>query len=53
MIYNIEVARATIDERLREAEKHRLTRALRLKSRAERTTRRAHRALAGLIGPAV
>ncbi|MFI6849684.1 hypothetical protein OG535_00135 [Kitasatospora sp. NBC_00085] len=53
MTYYIEVARATNDERLREAEKQRLVRALRLQSRAERTARRAHRALTGLVGPTV
>ncbi|MFE6052483.1 hypothetical protein ACFQ6N_17145 [Kitasatospora sp. NPDC056446] len=53
MTYHLEVARATIDERLREAEKHRLLRALRLRSRAERTARRAHLALTGLVGPTV
>ncbi|MED7949729.1 MULTISPECIES: hypothetical protein [unclassified Streptomyces] len=53
MTYHIDVARATIDDRLREAEKHRLVRALRLKSRAERSARRAHRALTSLAGPTV
>ncbi|WP_328954392.1 hypothetical protein [Kitasatospora purpeofusca] len=53
MTYHIEVARATIDDRLREAEQHRLARALRLKSRAERTARRAHRALTSVVGPTV
>ncbi|MEV0536134.1 hypothetical protein [Kitasatospora sp. NPDC050463] len=51
MTYHLELARATIDNRLREAEKHRLMRALRLKSRAERTTRRAHQALTSLADP--
>ncbi|WP_457031507.1 hypothetical protein [Kitasatospora sp. P5_F3] len=45
MTFHFETARATIDNRLREAERHRLARALRLKSRAERTTRRARQAL--------
>ncbi|MFF2042771.1 hypothetical protein ACFVVX_20300 [Kitasatospora sp. NPDC058170] len=53
MTYHLEVARATIDERLREAENNRIMRALRLKNRAERTARRAHRALASLTGPTV
>ncbi|WP_157543724.1 hypothetical protein [Kitasatospora sp. Root187] len=48
MTYHLETARATIDNRLREAETHRLVRALRLKSRAERTAQRAHQALSGL-----
>ncbi|MDH6574622.1 hypothetical protein [Kitasatospora sp. MAP5-34] len=48
MTYHFDAIRATIDERLREAEKDRLVRALRLKNRAERTTERARQALAGL-----
>jgi len=48
MTYHFDTARATIDERLREAEKYRLARALRLKNRAERTTQRAHQALTNL-----
>ncbi len=48
MTYHFDAIRATIDERLREAEKDRLVRALRLKNRAERTTERARQALASL-----
>ncbi|GAA0703384.1 hypothetical protein GCM10010193_67840 [Kitasatospora atroaurantiaca] len=48
MTYHFDVVRATIDERLREAEKDRLVRALRLKNRAERTTQRARQALTNL-----
>lgn len=48
MTYHLESARATIDNRLREAQNHRLVRALQLKSRAERTTQRARQALSGL-----
>ncbi|WP_157537702.1 hypothetical protein [Kitasatospora azatica] len=48
MTYQLDTARATIDERLREAENYRLARALRLKNRAERTTRRAYQALTNL-----
>jgi hypothetical protein len=48
MTYQLDAARATIDERLREAEQYRLARALRLKSRAARTTQRARQALTNL-----
>ncbi|MDH6144324.1 MULTISPECIES: hypothetical protein [Kitasatospora] len=48
MTYQLDAARATIDERLREAAEYRVIRALRLKSRAERTTQRARRALTNL-----
>ncbi|MCX4751321.1 hypothetical protein OG455_38470 [Kitasatospora sp. NBC_01287] len=48
MNYRLEAARVTIDDRLREAEEHRLLRALRLRNRAERTTQRARRALTNL-----
>jgi len=48
MSYHFDAIRATMDERLREAEKDRLVRALRLKDRAERTTQRARQALANL-----
>ncbi|GAA1194018.1 hypothetical protein F4556_007373 [Kitasatospora gansuensis] len=46
MSYHLEAARATIDTRLRDAESHRIARALRLKARAERATHRARQALA-------
>ncbi|MFI9272188.1 hypothetical protein ACIGXM_15900 [Kitasatospora sp. NPDC052896] len=48
MTYQLEAARATIDERLRAAEEYRLIRAARLKNRAERTTQRARQALTNL-----
>ncbi len=48
MTFHLETVRATIDDRLREAESHRLTRALRLKRRAERITKRADQALTSL-----
>jgi hypothetical protein len=48
MTYHLDTARAMINERLRDAEQHRVARALRLKSRAERTTRQARRALTSL-----
>ncbi|WP_329561219.1 hypothetical protein [Kitasatospora sp. NBC_01266] len=48
MTYHLEAARATIDERLREAAEHRIVRAARLRNRAERTTRRARQALTSL-----
>ncbi|WP_407991624.1 hypothetical protein [Kitasatospora sp. CMC57] len=48
MSFQLEAARATIDNRLREAEDHRLRRALRLRSRAERATQRARQALTSL-----
>ena len=46
--FHFDAARVTIDERLREAEKYRIARALQLKDRAERTVRRARQALADL-----
>ncbi|MDH6136825.1 hypothetical protein P3T37_006256 [Kitasatospora sp. MAA4] len=48
MTYQLDTARAMIDERLREAEKHRIIHAIRLRDRAERTIRRAHQALTDL-----
>ncbi|MDH6117946.1 hypothetical protein [Kitasatospora sp. GAS204B] len=48
MTYRLDTAQATIDERLREAAEYRVLRAVRLKNRAERTTRRARRALTSL-----
>lgn len=48
MTYQLDTARATIDERLREAEKYRLAHAMRLRDRAERSLRRAHQALTDL-----
>ncbi|MFE9426518.1 hypothetical protein ACFYNO_26555 [Kitasatospora sp. NPDC006697] len=48
MSYQLDTARATIDERLREARDYRLARALRLKYRAERTSQRARKALTDL-----
>ncbi|MER5863231.1 hypothetical protein [Kitasatospora sp. NPDC002040] len=44
MTYHLEAARATIDNRLREAEDYRLARTLRLKSRAARAAKRARKA---------
>ncbi|WP_441248190.1 hypothetical protein [Kitasatospora sp. McL0602] len=44
MTYHLEAARATIDNRLREAENYRLARALRRKNRTTRPTRRARQA---------
>ncbi|MFF7635053.1 hypothetical protein ACFZB9_18120 [Kitasatospora sp. NPDC008050] len=48
MTYHLDTARATIDERLRQAENHRLRRAAQLKARAERTVERAQQALTSL-----
>ncbi|MFE0459629.1 hypothetical protein ACFW1A_10250 [Kitasatospora sp. NPDC058965] len=48
MTFHLDAARATIDERLRDAAEYRVARALRLKNRAERSTRRARRALTNL-----
>ncbi|MFF7635102.1 hypothetical protein ACFZB9_18385 [Kitasatospora sp. NPDC008050] len=48
MTNHIDAARATIDERLREAQTLRLARAAQLKNRAERTGQRARRALINL-----
>jgi hypothetical protein len=48
MTYQLDTARATIDERLREAEQYRLVRAVRLTDRAERAARRAYQALTNL-----
>ncbi|GAB2741405.1 hypothetical protein [Kitasatospora kifunensis] len=48
MTYQLDAARATIDERLREAENYRAIRAVRLKSRAERSLQRAHQVLTNL-----
>ncbi|WP_327071181.1 hypothetical protein OG500_36615 [Kitasatospora sp. NBC_01250] len=50
MTYQIDAARATIDERLREAQTLRLARAAQLRNRAERTGQRARRALTSLLG---
>jgi hypothetical protein len=46
--YQLDTARVMIDDRLRDAAQYRVARALRLKTRAERTTRRARRALTNL-----
>ncbi|WP_344444867.1 hypothetical protein [Kitasatospora nipponensis] len=48
MTFQLDAARATIDERLREAEQYRLLHAVRVKDRAERLTRRAHQVLTNL-----
>jgi hypothetical protein len=48
MTYQLDAARATIDERLREAKKYRLARAVWLRNRAERTAQRAQHALTNL-----
>ncbi|MGF1431063.1 hypothetical protein [Kitasatospora sp. LaBMicrA B282] len=48
MTIQLDAARATIDERLWEAEKYRLARALRLKNRAERATRQVRQTLTNL-----
>ncbi|GAA1979794.1 hypothetical protein [Kitasatospora viridis] len=48
MTYQLDTARATIDARLLEAKEYRVARALRLKNRAERTSRRARQALTSL-----
>ncbi|MDY0816788.1 hypothetical protein [Kitasatospora purpeofusca] len=48
MTYHLETARAIIDERMREAEQHRLARAVYAKNRAETKTRRARLLLARL-----
>ncbi|WP_371502547.1 hypothetical protein OG871_35890 [Kitasatospora sp. NBC_00374] len=48
MSHHFDAIRVTIDERLREAEKDRLVRALRLKNRAERVQQRARQALDSL-----
>ncbi|MFJ9522434.1 hypothetical protein ACIRPK_29805 [Kitasatospora sp. NPDC101801] len=50
MTFQLEAARATIDTRLREAEDHRIRRALRLRDRADRADRRARQALTVLAG---
>ncbi|GAA4832725.1 hypothetical protein [Kitasatospora terrestris] len=48
MTYHLDTARATIDERLREASEYRLARAIRLRDRAEATARRARQVLSTL-----
>ncbi len=48
MTYQLDVARAVMDQRLREAEKYRLAHAMRLRERAERIIRHAHQALTDL-----
>ncbi|MEV0194538.1 hypothetical protein AB0I39_39200 [Kitasatospora purpeofusca] len=50
MTYHLETARAIINERMREAEQHRLAHALHLKNRAETKTRRARLLLSRLGG---
>ncbi|MFC5667203.1 hypothetical protein ACFP3U_30085 [Kitasatospora misakiensis] len=50
MNYHLDTARAIINERMREAEQHRLAHALYLKNRAEAKTRRARLLLARLGG---
>ncbi|MFG3053589.1 hypothetical protein ACGFZP_21925 [Kitasatospora sp. NPDC048239] len=50
MNHHLDTARAIADERIREAEQHRLARALHLKSRAEAKSRRARLLLARLGG---
>lgn len=42
MTYQLDAARATINERLREAETYRLARSARRKDRTGRVSRRAH-----------
>ncbi|GAA1979786.1 hypothetical protein [Kitasatospora viridis] len=49
MTYQLDTARVTIDARLLEAKEYRVARALQLMNRAERTGRRARRALTSLI----
>ena len=48
MSYQLDAVRATIDERLREAEMYRLVRSARHQSRVERVSRRARQALSNL-----
>jgi hypothetical protein len=48
MTYHLDAARATIDERLREAETYRLARSARPKNRAGRVSRRARKVLTSL-----
>ncbi|MEK2493968.1 hypothetical protein WN990_30910 [Kitasatospora purpeofusca] len=50
MTYHLETARAIINERMREAEQHRLAHAMNLKNRAESKARRARLLLARLGG---
>lgn len=45
MSYQLDTARATIDERLREAQQHRLVRAARRENRTQLATQRVRRAL--------
>lgn len=48
MTYQLDAMRATIDERLREAQQYRIARAVRLTNRAERAAQRARQALTNL-----
>ena len=48
MSYQLDAVRATIDERLREAEMYRLVRSARPQNRVERVSRRARQVLSNL-----